>query len=44
MKSKAAGAATFTTHPYLMSNVRTDGAIPLLTPSPPKCFDGSMPV
>jgi hypothetical protein len=32
MKGKAAGAATLTFHPYLMSNLRTDGAIPLLPP------------
>ena len=32
MKGKAAGVATLTIHPYPMSNLRTDGAIPLLPP------------
>jgi hypothetical protein len=32
MKGKAARAATLTIHPYLMSNLRMDGAIPLLPP------------
>jgi len=44
MKSRAAGAETLTIHPYLMSNVRTDGSIPLLPPLPPICFDHEMPV
>ena len=32
MDGKTAGAATLTIHPYLMSNLRTDGAIPLFPP------------
>ena len=32
MKGKTTGTGILTIHPYLMSNLRTDGAVPLLPP------------